>query len=788
MLNHYRLLLPLIAWVFFFNALAAAHPDFGTRVITFAPESEQGGWLAGANQEPTLAFGLLNEPGRIIVGHFEPNATHVAARQTVSLPSDKLVMWHAADFNGDGLEDLAVGSAIPPRIIVLTQGSDRSLTVSSVIDLTGTNLLFMSLVAADINNDGVTDIAFTQNGAAGVCFGLGNGAFQNPSLIPQATGFMGSLTVTALPNDAGTAIIVARGRSVFIYMYSDGSFTTLQELTVDIAPGHVRAGNWISPDQTDLLVVGSSSQGRTRIDIFRYEENAFVPTSGREHTGVRLGAITTPDIDRDGHLDIVFNGDMTGILFGKAESGDDVPFSNEFVYLGKGITPIPPMLPPYPQVVDLDGDDFGEFTLWNQRGGFRAITGAADRFESTVLVVKLPENGPSSIGLYPPGMHAQASFFAARNSGQPAHRYALSEFSGLRTLTVSDDNLLVGPAIPRFSFLDANSDGRPDLLSVSRYEANTMSFQYMTPSGGFSHPLIAESPQFIEADFLAGDLDGDGQSDIIAFTTSRKRLVGCFGEESGVLDQPVILEPASVSSSGFSVGIGDVTGNGRDELVAFQPTNPANFFTVYSFDGTRQVTSTTQHGGPLMAEPSDRKVFVSDLSGDGLADVLLPTIYSLAYFESINGTSFASPRVFDLFDRARLIRSGDLNGDGFPEVVVSTDKGLEIHTFDSARGFQPLIRTDMYANAKDVLTLDFDSDGREDLIIFEDGTISILFGRGVPGCAADFSHDGRLDFFDIARFMVDFQNEIKFADLNKDERFDFFDIASFLRLYREGCP
>jgi hypothetical protein len=56
-----------------------------------------------------------------------------------------------------------------------------------------------------------------------------------------------------------------------------------------------------------------------------------------------------------------------------------------------------------------------------------------------------------------------------------------------------------------------------------------------------------------------------------------------------------------------------------------------------------------------------------------------------------------------------------------------------------------------------------------------------------PPCVADMTGDGRLDFFDVATFIVYFQVRDPLADLTGDGRFDFFDVTAFLNLFFQGC-
>ncbi len=58
----------------------------------------------------------------------------------------------------------------------------------------------------------------------------------------------------------------------------------------------------------------------------------------------------------------------------------------------------------------------------------------------------------------------------------------------------------------------------------------------------------------------------------------------------------------------------------------------------------------------------------------------------------------------------------------------------------------------------------------------------------VSVCAADFSGDGDLTFFDVSAFLQAFMDGEPGADLNSDGMFNFFDVSAFLTAYQAGCP
>jgi hypothetical protein len=62
----------------------------------------------------------------------------------------------------------------------------------------------------------------------------------------------------------------------------------------------------------------------------------------------------------------------------------------------------------------------------------------------------------------------------------------------------------------------------------------------------------------------------------------------------------------------------------------------------------------------------------------------------------------------------------------------------------------------------------------------------IAYLRPVP-CAADFNHDGSVDFFDYLDFVEAFSAGSSSADFNSDGAIDFFDYLDFVNSFSQGC-
>jgi hypothetical protein len=154
-----------------------------------------------------------------------------------------------ADFNGDGIPDLALSNASNPLVILLGNGDGTFTGKNGQPD--GPNNF--SLSPADLNGDGVLDlVALNVDGTVGVYLGNGDGTFQAPRTLPglNSTPSIGDL------NGDGRLDMAAVGDG-------DSVAVLMQTPSVSAAPdllsfGTQALGTTSSPLSATLSNLGSS--------------------------------------------------------------------------------------------------------------------------------------------------------------------------------------------------------------------------------------------------------------------------------------------------------------------------------------------------------------------------------------------------------------------------------------------------------------------------------------------------------------------------------------------------
>jgi hypothetical protein len=207
----------------------------------------------------------------------------------------------------------------------------------------------------------------------------------------------------------------------------------------------------------------------------------------------------------------------------------------------------------------------------------------------------------------------------------------------------------------------------------------------------------------------------------------------------------------AIPSEPDAVAVGDVTGDGRDDVVVTTgyDADPANDFHVFVLaqgaDGLLQAPVGYSTAGTYPARPSS--VDIGDVTGDGRADVVVGLDrYGIEVRPGLADGTLGSPSL-TLHEDSTRIRVGQLDGDG-PAEVAGIGWGSDTVTTFSDTG-AGLVVDGTYAaqhNGYDDLEIgDVDGDGLQDLVVMSGQgfgpNLSILAGQanGSFGAATEYS-------------------------------------------------
>jgi len=225
-----------------------------------------------------------------------------------------------ADFNGDGISDIAVANNVSGTVSILLGNGDGTFTTKSTPSAeTGANWL----AVGDFNEDGNLDLAVANCGCTGlhgvsILLGNGDGTFTLKSSPDTGNGAF-ALTTGDFNSDGHLDIAVANqidGTVTILLGQGDGTFISGATLTVGGNPKVIVPGDFNEDGILDLAVSNKASNTVSvllGIGDGTFQSQATFPTGG---SGSPIGLVAA-DFNGDGHLDLAaVNMSDVGILLG----------------------------------------------------------------------------------------------------------------------------------------------------------------------------------------------------------------------------------------------------------------------------------------------------------------------------------------------------------------------------------------------------------------------------------------------------------------------------------------
>lgn len=330
--------------------------------------------------------------------------------------------------------------------------------------------------------------------------------------------------------------------------------------------------------------------------------------------------------------------------------------------------------------------------------------------------------------------------------------------------------VVVSEAMNNFNVLDLDQDGRPELLGIGRASIE------VAEDGRPIAPETAPGLQWPTA-MLAVDVDGNGLLDVVSAAPHDEAWQVQLQTAPGVMGVP--FEPST--RLGEPIAAGDLDGDGEPEIV----TETDGLFTVYTISPSGRVTLSQPAAagiGPLR---------MPDVDGDGTADILAGGAIHLG--DANGGRSIAPMRGFrSEVDRAFVDVDGDGREDFVAlagvdvEVWLADDTGSFTSLPESLRA-NAFVVADFTTDGRPDLFLATNREwmlhpGVGDGTFAIDATFELPWaitpGDPVAGVAADADNDGDTDVF-LMSFEEEGRYTQPFVVLLNDGRGDLSEVRAF---------
>jgi hypothetical protein len=691
----------------------------------------------------------------------------------------------AADVDGDGDSDLLVGAKNANKAVWFenldglgTFGTENPISA-------GDN---QSVVwAADIDRDGDVDVIATEpSGPDGLAWyrnSDGRGTFVLGQIVSSSHRWDAAMAFD-LDGDGDLDLLCERGPLVwFENLDGAGNFGAEQVIDSDGDRQGAHAADVDGDGDLDVVTVKHGSK-----DIYWLQNDGTGSFGARQYitqdaAGPPRGVLGG-DVDGDGDVDVVYGSDQTGWFEntdGLGTFGLENPIGNKtgrFIELGD---------------IDLDGDldllgvpDGDDRVLWFENtdgtGTFGAprvvVAGRATARAATLVDVDRdgnPDVASADEGRDEIAWHQSVAFPRA---------VAFGAAEVATNATVAPEDLHAA---------DLDADGAIDLLSASSGDDRVAWYVNTDGQGTFGPQQVIDAAALGAIAVAAGDLNRDGDIDVIAASASDNTLAwhpnqgGSFdpmqkqvisSSESGAAavevtdidrdgtldvlvgsdtavnwyrnDPPGTFGAATGVFSGLSttaaVVAADIDGDGDDDVVSASSGDDTvawyenDAAVMGRFSGSRNVITTAADGA------SD--VFAADLDRDGDIDVLTASANddTVAWYENDGAGAFGAARILsDGVAGASAVRAVDLDRDGDYDVVAASATNDEVVWFehiDGTGGFEAAKQVADDAGGPSALfAADVDRDGDDDVLSAAKSADSILMYRNGAGQYRFFSAD-----------------------------------------------
>jgi Domain of Unknown Function (DUF1080)/FG-GAP-like repeat len=248
-----------------------------------------------------------------------------------------------------------------------------------------------------------------------------------------------------------------------------------------------------------------------------------------------------------------------------------------------------------------------------------------------------------------------------------------------------------GSDYPQKSFInlvyDFNKDGWDDVLVISGSAGYSTVTLYLNPKGESRHwdSCVVLKPIGNE-ETLFEDIDGDGRPELIHAAKNALAYSTWDDKNPCSWTTTLVSEPGPWGSYiGHGIGVGDVNGDGRKDMVSAygwfeQPAEKSA--ALWKFHPQAFGRRGETQGGAGGAQ-----LGVYDVNGDGLADIVTPLEghgFGLAWYEQKRGSdgsiTFVQHMIMDgflaknagdvMFTEPHASAFADIDGDGIPDLIT----------------------------------------------------------------------------------------------------------------------
>ena len=222
---------------------------------------------------------------------------------TATVPRDVAT----ADFNGDGVPDMAIVNQNSGSVDILLGNGDGTFAAASGSPVSVPGTALVGIAAGDFNNDGYVDLAVTDysGNAVYILLGNGNGTFQTAVATTLADG-PEEMVTGDFNNDGNLDIAIAEysgNRVQVLFGNGTGAFPTSATFGTGSEPYSLAVAD-VNGDGNLDLVAGNSGASSVTVLLGNGAGSFSQPTGSPFSAGTNPASVVIGDFDGDGKPDL----------------------------------------------------------------------------------------------------------------------------------------------------------------------------------------------------------------------------------------------------------------------------------------------------------------------------------------------------------------------------------------------------------------------------------------------------------------------------------------------------
>jgi hypothetical protein len=662
-------------------------------------------------------------------GATTPSFSAATTYATGALP----VQVVTGDFNGDGKLDFIVANASATNETLALNNGNGTFTTSAI----STGVTSESVATADVNGDGKLDLIALDSGgsAVGVFLGNGSGTFQAPNVF-QVGNVPNFVTTADLNGDGKLDLITANfndGTVSVLLGNGAGGFAQQATYQVGTRPGSISVVDVDGDGHLDLVVANNGNQNTGAgafVSVLLGTGTGTFAAQSTIQAGTSPTSVTTADVNRDGHLDIITtNASPSGFI----AVLDGAPAFDVTSIVATS---------PHPGTPLKAGDVVG----------INVITDASAMSISGSAPTLTLSNGATAILLGNAGN--SLSFAYTVQAGQDTSDLQVTGIGNSTSVQqtgtgtfgfAAQSTLSVGSSPVAITTADLNHDGNLDIITANS-GTTTVSVRLGTGGGAFGAEntfTVGSVPDAV----TTADINGDGKLDLIVANVSGNTVSVLLNTTAQGASTPTFAAQSTLSTGASSspegVATADINGDGKADIISAD-FNAGNVMVFLNTTAQGASTPAFAAGATFAAGTGPVSVAAADLNGDGKVDLVTANAAANTLSVLLNTTTqgassatFATQVTFSTSGASpSAVTVADVNGDGHPDLIAAIGTnavGVRLGTGGTGSSmFGAQVTYATGTGASSVTAADVNGDGKLDLEVANFGTttVSVLLGNG----------------------------------------------------------